>query len=59
MADGTETIGKFQFSTTFAKPAAEKAAGFDRRADTLAAWLLARWIEHNNRKEGAHDDRKG
>lgn len=59
MADGTEIIGTFSFSTAFAKPTAEQAAVFDRRAETLAAWLLARWIEHNSRKEVVHDERKG
>lgn len=50
----TETVGAFTFTVAFHEPAPEAQERYDRRADTLAAWLLAQWLKA--RKEVSHAD---
>lgn len=51
--DSTHRIGAFAVAIGFDKPSTEAKARFDRRAETLTAWLLARWeAEHG---EDAHE----
>lgn len=44
MSDTTQQIGSFTFSVTFREPAPETQARAERRAEALAAWLLAQWL---------------
>jgi hypothetical protein len=44
MSDTTQQIGSFTFSVTFREPAPEAQARAERRAETMAAWLLAQWL---------------
>ncbi len=53
MDDSTEAIGSFTFAVAFREPAPEARERFERRADTLAAWLLAQWQKQH--KEVEHD----
>jgi hypothetical protein len=53
MSDDTETVGAFTFSVAFREPEAEARERFERRAETLAAWLLSQWQKQH--KEVQHD----
>lgn len=44
MSEQTQPIGSFTFSVTFGEPAPEAQARAERRAEALAAWLLAQWL---------------
>ncbi len=54
MANSTDTVGAFTFIVAFREPAPEAQERYDQRADTLAAWLLARW--QKEREEASHAD---
>jgi len=41
--DATERVGNIEMRITFAEPSPESAARWARRAEALAAWLLAEW----------------
>jgi|GEM_PF-3028151 len=53
MDDSTEAIGSFTFAVEFREPEREARERFERRAETLTAWLLAQW--QKQRKEVDHD----
>jgi len=44
MSDTHPQIGSFTFSVSFREPAPEAQARVERRAEALAAWLLAQWL---------------
>ena len=44
MSEQTQPIGSFTFSVAFGEPAPETKARAERRAEALAAWLLAQWL---------------
>jgi hypothetical protein len=44
MSDTTQQIGSFTFTVNFREPAPEAQARVERRAEALAAWLLAQWL---------------
>jgi hypothetical protein len=44
MSDTTQQIGSFTFTVAFREPAPEAQARVERRAEALAAWLLAQWL---------------
>lgn len=44
MSDTHPQIGSFTFTVAFREPAPESQARAERRAEALAAWLLAQWL---------------
>jgi hypothetical protein len=55
MSEQTQPIGAFTFSVTFREPAPEAQVRAERRAEALAAWLLAQWLRC--REEVQHVER--
>ena len=53
MAESAHPVGSFTFALEFREPEAEARERFERRAETLAAWLLAQW--RKQRKEVEHE----
>ena len=49
--DATERVGRFEMRTVPAEPSKQAEDRRQRRADALAAWLLAEW--KRERKEAA------
>ena len=47
-------VGQYEVRVAFCPPTPESQARFDRRIETLAAWLLERW--EAKRREERHDD---
>lgn len=56
MPNNAETIGSFTFVVAFAGESNER---FEQRAETLTAWLLARWQARRKEAEYADDGHGG
>lgn len=50
----TRHIGQYEVRVDFCQPTPESRTRFERRAETLADWLLERW--EAERREEQHDD---
>jgi hypothetical protein len=53
MDDNTEVIGSFTFAVEFREHEREARQRFEKRAETLTAWLIAQWQKQH--KEVEHD----
>lgn len=51
-SESTLRVGQFVVTVGFSPPTPEAKARYDRRVDTLAAWLLNRW--ETERREEEH-----
>ena len=51
--DGPKQVGNIEMEVRFAPPTPENQEKFDRRAEALAAWLLAQWERQQQAKEVA------
>lgn len=49
--DAMERIGQFEMTVVVAEPSPDAEQRWERRADALAAWLLAEW--QRERQEAA------
>jgi hypothetical protein len=55
MSEQTQPIGSFTFRVAVHEPAPEAQVRAERRAEALAAWLLAQWLR--SREEVQHVER--
>lgn len=53
-SQSTQRMGQYEVRVGFAPPTPEAKARYDRRIDTLTAWLLNRW--EAERREVEHAD---
>lgn len=51
--DATLRVGQYEVKVGFSPPTPDAKARYDRRIDTLAAWLLNRW--ESERREDVHE----
>ena len=51
--DATLRVGQYEVKVGFSPPTPDAKARYDRRIDTLAAWLLNRW--ESERQEDVHE----
>lgn len=50
-SQSTKRMGQYEVWVGFAPPTPEMKARYDRRIDTLAAWLLNRWEAERREEE--------